>query len=116
MGEDSKGDGGAVQRDVLRFAESHQFELDDGFGPRAQPLRTLGRARPGLFVSYLSFQWFMRKKHDVIVKPVSDDHFVMSTKLAPQMTTSSFDCWSDGYEAKDCCDEQQFGLGGNPKC
>merc|ERR1712079_864306 len=38
MEESSKGDGGAVQRDVLRFAETHQSELDDRFGPHAQPL------------------------------------------------------------------------------
>eukprot|EP00421_Protoceratium_reticulatum_P037158 CAMPEP_0168463622 /NCGR_PEP_ID=MMETSP0228-20121227/55153_1 /TAXON_ID=133427 /ORGANISM="Protoceratium reticulatum, Strain CCCM 535 (=CCMP 1889)" /LENGTH=263 /DNA_ID=CAMNT_0008479089 /DNA_START=81 /DNA_END=869 /DNA_ORIENTATION=+ len=54
-------DGGAVQRDVLRFAEAHGDELDDTLGTRAWPMRTLGRVRPGLFVSYLSFQWFVQK-------------------------------------------------------
>merc|ERR1712224_1012176 len=55
------GDTEPVQRDVLRFAEARQSELDDNFGPAAFPTRTLGRVRPGLFVSYLSFQWFMKK-------------------------------------------------------
>mmetsp|Transcript_5851 Transcript_5851/g.16637 ORF Transcript_5851/g.16637 Transcript_5851/m.16637 type:complete len:388 (-) Transcript_5851:212-1375(-) len=118
MGEASAGSGGggAVQRDVLRFAEAHQGELDDELGPRAQPLRTLGRARPGLFVSYLSFQWFMRKLPGGAPGPAPAGHYGAPARAAPEAAPAGFDCWSGGYEAGDCCDEQRFGPGGNLKC
>mmetsp|Transcript_104835 Transcript_104835/g.333610 ORF Transcript_104835/g.333610 Transcript_104835/m.333610 type:complete len:368 (-) Transcript_104835:78-1181(-) len=115
--EGSVEDGGAVQRDVLRFAEAHGRELDDTLGKRAWPTRTLGRARPGLFVSYLSFQWFLRKLPDAELPP---DATVPPSRAAAAVPAASaaaaFDCWSDGYEEGDCCDVQRFGSGGNPKC
>jgi len=105
------GSGGAVQRDVLRFAEAHQAELEDELGQRAHGMRTLGRTRPGLFVSYLSFQWFMQKRLKI-------DSLVATSMTAPFSVApkSSLDCWSDGFDSGDCCDEAKFGLGGNPKC
>merc|ERR1719510_1146260 len=89
-------DGGAVQRDVLRFAEAHTPELDDTFGSRAWPMRTLGRARPGLFVSYNSFQWFMRKLPDAIP---SIGGRAASVPTLVEGPLTGFDCWSDGYKA-----------------
>ena len=56
-----------MQRDVLRFAAHMKDELDDDLGLRAKSVRTLGRARHGLYVSYNSFQWFMQKRMDIPV-------------------------------------------------
>ncbi|CAE8645892.1 unnamed protein product, partial [Polarella glacialis] len=101
---------GAVQRDVLRFAAEVEADLDDEFGPRVQPMRTLGRARPGLFVSYLSFQWFMRKLPHVTTKQRA------ASKTAGAAADAGFDCWSDGFQPGDCCNEAKFGKGGSAKC
>lgn len=99
---------GPTQRDVLRFAEAHARELDDTLGERVRDMRTLGRARPGLFVSYNSFQWFMRKLPGVApLPPGTPDHTV---------ATAGFDCWSDGYDSSDCCDPDRFGPEGNSDC
>lgn len=98
--------GGPTQRDVLRFAEIFEAQLDDTLGTECQELRTLGRVRPGLFVSYNSFQWFMRKLPDLPVEVLA------RTEEAP----ATFDCWSAGYQRKDCCDEARFGEGGNAQC
>jgi len=123
---DAEEDPGGVQRDVLRFAERHAAELDDSFGPQVQPWRTLGRARPGLFVSYLSFQWFMRKLPDASDRRLAADgrrergsHVAGaagSGVSALGASVASFDCWSDGYQPGDCCDEVRHGPGGNAKC
>jgi len=109
------GGGGPVQRDVLRFAETHAAELDDTLGDVAQPMRTLGRARPGLFVSYLSFQWFMKKKPHTKSTIKHTDDPVPSDGKPMGLTSPTFDCWSGGYRAEDCCDEDRFGQGGNQK-
>merc|ERR1719229_1398938 len=98
----------------MKFAEVHQAELDNDFGPRVQPMRTLGRARPGLFVSYLSFQWFMRKRPDTTSRTSA-----RTPRLERQASSEravGFDCWSDGYGKEDCCDVQRHGPGGNLKC
>eukprot|EP00928_Gymnodinium_smaydae_P012638 TRINITY_DN14587_c0_g4_i3.p1 TRINITY_DN14587_c0_g4~~TRINITY_DN14587_c0_g4_i3.p1 ORF type:complete len:264 (-),score=63.13 TRINITY_DN14587_c0_g4_i3:265-1056(-) len=105
---DGRGDGNMVQRDVLRFAAVHADELDDDLGPQAQPLRTLGRPRRGLFVSYNSFQWFIRKRVGV--------EAVAPSRQTAVAETVDFDCWSDGYDSGDCCDEERFGPGGNKNC
>lgn len=115
VGEDRNGE---VQRDVLRFAEAHQMELDDDFGPAVQSMRTLGRPRPGLFVSYQSFQWFIRKPVNAAAvdsKPVKMSPLARGG-FAPSQADAGFDCWSDGYSKEDCCDEQRHGVGGNPSC
>lgn len=101
--------GGAVQRDVLRFAKEIQADLDETLGAEAQPLRTLGRARPGLFVSYNSFQWFMRKLPDAAPRAA----------MAPSASAeedAGFDCWSSGFSKANCCDVRKFGPGGDPAC
>lgn len=98
---------GPTQRDVLRFAEANGGSLDDTLGERVRDMRTLGRARPGLFVSYNSFQWFMRKLPGVAPTPS-----VLDRAVAP----AAFDCWSDGYKASDCCDSDRFGPEGNSQC
>lgn len=99
---------GPTQRDVLRFAEAHGGELDDTLGERVRDMRTLGRARPGLFVSYNSFQWFMRKLPGVAPPALGTP----DRAAAP----AGFDCWSDGYQASDCCDPGRFGPEGNTEC
>eukprot|EP00747_Dinoflagellata_sp_TGD_P213744 gnl/TRDRNA2_/TRDRNA2_86661_c0_seq1.p1 gnl/TRDRNA2_/TRDRNA2_86661_c0~~gnl/TRDRNA2_/TRDRNA2_86661_c0_seq1.p1 ORF type:complete len:375 (+),score=54.73 gnl/TRDRNA2_/TRDRNA2_86661_c0_seq1:101-1225(+) len=102
---------GGVRRDVLRFAEAHESELDDTLGPIAQPMRTLGRPRPGLFVSYNSFQWFLRKRASAAAGPSTA---TKAPSVAP--TAASYDCWSDGYNEGTCCDEARHGPGGNKDC
>jgi len=109
-GEMASEEDNMVQRDVLRFAEAHQAELDDDVGQKAHPTRTLGRPRPGLFVSYQSFQWFMQKRSDVDVSTMD------SKAGVTKPSSAAFDCWSDGFEKGDCCDEQAHGPGGNLKC
>eukprot|EP00933_Yihiella_yeosuensis_P006757 TRINITY_DN111532_c0_g1_i1.p1 TRINITY_DN111532_c0_g1~~TRINITY_DN111532_c0_g1_i1.p1 ORF type:complete len:390 (+),score=66.20 TRINITY_DN111532_c0_g1_i1:59-1171(+) len=101
-------DGGAVQRDVLRFATEMEGQLDDDFGRIAQPLRTLGRPRKGLFVSYNSFQWFIRKPWNATDQVI--------TQSGQDAASSSYDCWSDGYGPADCCDKGKFGPQGNEGC
>jgi len=104
---------GGVQRDVLRFAKERQSQLDDSLGKAAQGQgdfsgRTLGRPRHGLFVSYLSFQWFMRKRSDGL--QALDQH------VTQDGADASFDCWSGGFGQGDCCDEGRYGPDGNPMC
>lgn len=99
--------GGPTQRDVLRFAEARASELDDTLGERVKDLRTLGRVRPGLFVSYNSFQWFMRKLPGATP---------LSPLLDPATAPAGFDCWSSGYKEGDCCDSDKFGPDGNSDC
>eukprot|EP00929_Paragymnodinium_shiwhaense_P045466 TRINITY_DN23231_c0_g3_i1.p1 TRINITY_DN23231_c0_g3~~TRINITY_DN23231_c0_g3_i1.p1 ORF type:complete len:388 (-),score=59.31 TRINITY_DN23231_c0_g3_i1:75-1238(-) len=119
---DQANDEGGVQRDVLRFAENYEAELDDTLGPVVRDMRTLGRARPGLFVSYNSFQWFMRKLPDADIKRRAKT--TTQSKLAGSAGVNSaakapgpaFDCWTEGYGASDCCDEERFGPGGNAAC
>eukprot|EP00746_Dinoflagellata_sp_MGD_P132426 gnl/MRDRNA2_/MRDRNA2_66138_c0_seq1.p1 gnl/MRDRNA2_/MRDRNA2_66138_c0~~gnl/MRDRNA2_/MRDRNA2_66138_c0_seq1.p1 ORF type:complete len:349 (-),score=53.91 gnl/MRDRNA2_/MRDRNA2_66138_c0_seq1:35-1081(-) len=107
------GDTEPVQRDVLRFAEVRQAELDDNFGPDAFPTRTLGRVRPGLFVSYLSFQWFIKKSLDAGVLFEQESR---RTMVGPSGTAANFDCWSGGFGKEDCCNVARYGEEGNPKC
>lgn len=109
-----EGDEGPVQRDVLRFAATVQTEVDNDFGDLIQPMRTLGRVRHGLFVSYNSFQWFMKKRlqptRETLEAPVTT-----STNIAT-IPGATLDCWSSGYSPKKCCNETQFGNGGNKDC
>ena len=97
---------GATHRDVLRFSALVQEELDDDWGLRVQSLRTLGRVRPGLFVSYNSFQWFMKKL----------PHVKSDQVRSQQVENPAYSCWSEGFQPEDCCDEDRFGPGGNPNC
>lgn len=103
---------GGTQRDVLRFAALIEEELDDEWGLKFQPLRTLGRMRPGLFVSYQSLQWFMKK---LSMKKLSK---VKNTwqQRHPSMSNAGYVCWSIGFQKDGCCNETRFGPGGNSKC
>ena len=95
-----------AHRDIIRFATEMKDELDDDWGLKVRHIRVLGRVRPGLFVSYRSFQWFMKKLPHVPTAPTED----------PRKTISpGYSCWSEGYQWPDCCHEK-FGPGGNPKC
>ncbi|CAJ1384008.1 unnamed protein product [Effrenium voratum] len=87
-----------------------EAHLDDEWGDKAQSLRTLGRVRPGLFVSYLSFQWFMKKLPNATSKPPARDSHLRD------MPRAGFVCWSDTFKKEDCCDEARFGAGGNAGC
>eukprot|EP00435_Cladocopium_sp_Y103_P042751 s444_g11.t2 len=98
---------GATHRDVLRFSALVEDQLDDDWGLKIQSLRTLGRVRPGLFVSYNSFQWFMKKL------PNADS---ASTGDHLRASNPGYVCWSEGFRKEDCCDEERFGPEGNPKC
>ncbi|CAK9058067.1 unnamed protein product [Durusdinium trenchii] len=99
---------GATHRDVLRFASLMEDELDDDWGSQVQSLRTLGRVRPGLFVSYNSFQWFMKKLPHVTSRS--------SKPFWPSVSNAGYVCWSAGFRKEDCCDEARFGPSGNAKC
>ncbi|CAE7189706.1 unnamed protein product, partial [Symbiodinium necroappetens] len=91
-----------VQEDVLKFAAEVEADLDDDLGKEVQGLRTLGRVRAGVFVSYQSFQWFMRKR------------LVAQAEATRERADpgSGYSCWSDGFDAKLCCDEKKYGPGG----
>mmetsp|Transcript_66856 Transcript_66856/g.157523 ORF Transcript_66856/g.157523 Transcript_66856/m.157523 type:complete len:339 (-) Transcript_66856:46-1062(-) len=96
-----------VQVQVLQFAAEIEEQLDDTLGEQAWPARTLGRARKGLFVSYNSVQWFMRKLRSG-----------RTPTAQPKETANSlgWSCWAEGFSAKECCDEVQHGPGGKTAC
>lgn len=109
----------AVRRDVLSFATTREADVDDSLGQQAAAAhssRTLGRVRRGLFVSYLSFQWFMRKSPEAA--GASRGNFSLAEGIATLggQGVAGEDCWSGGFGAEDCCDEDRYGHGGNPKC
>jgi len=94
---------GAVRRDLLRFVSAHAGELDDDFGRSAEAWgRVLGRVQRGLFLSYNSIQFFMRKLPDGVREP-------------DPPTLTSFDCWGGGFDGGGCC-STAHGPGGNPDC
>ncbi|CAE7349492.1 unnamed protein product [Symbiodinium sp. CCMP2592] len=95
-----------VQEDVLKFATEVGADLDDGLGKEVQDLRTLGRVRAGVFVSYQSFQWFLRKR---LVTTAQSE--VTRDQIDP-----GYSCWTDGFDARLCCDEKKYGPGGFRNC
>ena len=99
-----------AHRDILRFAAQFAEQLDDDWGLKVRHLRVLGRVRPGLFVSYRSFQWFMKKPFSAVDPPKDIKEPEQATEATP-----GFICWSEGYRWEDCCHEK-FGPGGNANC
>lgn len=95
----------ATENDVLKFATSVKDHLDDQWA-RNQHIRVLGRVRPGLFISYLSNQWFMKK----LAEP--------SIESSPKeiVNTAAYDCWSGRFAEELCCDVARFGPEGNIFC
>ncbi|CAK0864307.1 unnamed protein product [Prorocentrum cordatum] len=109
----------AVRRDVLSFAAARGADADDSLGRQAAAARsprTLGRVRRGLFVSYLSFQWFMRKSPELAGASGGNISLTESIATLGSRGDVGEDCWSGGFGAADCCDEDRYGRGGNPKC
>ncbi|CAE7409215.1 unnamed protein product [Symbiodinium sp. CCMP2592] len=92
-----------VHQDVLEFAKEVEADTDDQLGEQAQGLRTLGRVAPGVFVSYESYQWFMRK------------HFGARPPNAAKRGGGAH-CWTQHFGPERCCDESKHGPGGDKGC
>lgn len=109
----------AVRHDVLSFAATLEADVDDSLGQQAATARsprTLGRVRRGLFVSYRSFQWFMRKSPELTSTSRGNVSLAYSIAALGSQGAAGEDCWSGGFGAEQCCDEDRFGHGGNPLC
>lgn len=108
-----------VRHDVLSFAATLGADVDDSLGQQsatARSPRTLGRIRRGLFVSYRSFQWFMRKSPEPTRTGRGNLSLACRIAATASQGAAGEDCWSGGFGAEECCDEERHGPGGNHLC
>lgn len=97
-----------VQQDLLRWTALREQELDDNLG--ASVSRTLGRVRHGLYVTYQTFQWFVRKpvswRRGAL--PRAAAAALVEARATPSSAKATkWDCFSGGFTHEYCCDAEK---------